>query len=115
MQVRRKIFPATILNNEAPHLLTPLRGCKMKKGPLSMSEKKKTVKFDTKLYRLALRRAEKDSFRQLLASQESDVPDEDVSSDEIQNYKERARITAARLVEKGVADASENRAHPHNR
>ena len=78
-----------------------------------MIEKKKTL-FDTKLYRLALRTAEKDSFRQLLAAHESDVPEEDLSSDEIQRYKEKARVTAADLVEKGVADASENRAHPHN-
>jgi len=79
-----------------------------------MSEKKKTVKFETKLYRMALRKAEKDSFRQLLGASESDVPEEDLSPAEIQSYKERTRVAAARLVEKGVADASENRAHPHN-
>ena len=79
-----------------------------------MSEKKKRVKFDTKLYRLALRKAEKDSFRQLLAAQESDVPDDDASSEEIQKYKERSRVTAARLVERGVSDASENRGHRNN-
>ena len=77
-----------------------------------MSEKKK-VKFDTKLYRLALRKAEKESFRQLLGTHESDVPEEELSPDEIRSYKERARVAAARLVEKGVADASENKAHPH--
>jgi hypothetical protein len=78
------------------------------------NEKKKTVKFETKLYRLALRKAEKDSFRQVLASQESDLPDEESSSAEIQTYKKRARVNAARLVEKGVSEASENRSHPHN-
>lgn len=77
-----------------------------------MTEKKKRVKFETKLYRQALRTAEKDSFRQLLGASESDVPDEDLSSDEIHNYKEQARVAAARLVEKGVADASENRVRP---
>ena len=79
-----------------------------------MPEKKKRVKFDTKLYRLALRKAEKDSFRQLLAANESDVPDDEASSEEIQKYKERTRVTAARLVEKGVSDASENRSHRNN-
>lgn len=79
-----------------------------------MSENKKRVKFETKLYRLALRKAEKDSFRQLLAAHESDVPEEEMSSDEIQRYKEQARVTAARLVEKGVSEASGTRAHPHN-
>jgi hypothetical protein len=80
-----------------------------------MSENtKKRVKFETKLYRQALRKAEKDSFRQLLAANESDVPEEELSSEEIHRYKEQSSVAAARLVEKGASRASGTGAHSHS-
>ena len=78
-----------------------------------MSEKKKRVKFETKVYRAEVRKAEKESFRQLL-SQDTDLSEDELSPDEIHSYKEQARVAAARLVEKGVNQASGTRAHPHS-
>ena len=67
------------------------------------------TKYKTKLYKADLLNAELESFRQLLA--EEDNMSELLSPAEIQTYRERARVAAARLVEKGASRASGTQAH----
>ncbi|MBV9463685.1 MAG: hypothetical protein JO317_05595 [Verrucomicrobiae bacterium] len=53
-----------------------------------------------------------ESLKQLLA-EDADFVEGTSKSQEIQVYKERARVAAARMVEQGVNDASSTRAHGH--
>ena len=66
-------------------------------------------KYKTKLYKADYLNSELESFRQLLADE--DDMSQLLSPAEMRTYKERARVVAARLVEKGASRASGTRAH----
>jgi hypothetical protein len=77
-----------------------------------MREKKKTapVKFETKLYKLEIRKAEKDTLRRLLAQ---DSGQTEMSAEDEDALKAGEELPVERLVEKGIKQASQTRAHPH--
>jgi hypothetical protein len=77
-----------------------------------MREKKKTarVKFETKLYKLEIRRAEKDTLRRLLAQEPAQA---EMTAEEEDSLKAGEELPVERLVEDGIKQASQTRAHPH--
>jgi hypothetical protein len=77
-----------------------------------MREKKKTarVKFETKLYKLEIRRAEKDTLRRLLAQESAST---EMSAEDEDALNAGEALPVERLVADGISQASQTRAHPH--